>query len=320
MSKRRICILGGSGFVGRHLASALGKENVSIRVLTRNRERNRDLLVIPSLELVEADIHDPTVLRKHFGESAVVINLVGILNDPHRDGRTFRRVHVELPRQIVDICRQTGIRRLLHMSALGAASDAPSKYQQTKAEGEALVLDANSSQLATTTFRPSVIFGRGDSFFNRFARLLRLAPGFFPLPTPHARFSPVYVGDVARAFINSLDERDAYGRSYELCGPRTYTLRELVEYTTEVTGHKRRIIGLGDGLSRLQARILERLPGQPYSYDNYLSSTRDNVGTTEDLERLGIRPTAVEAIVPGYLGNFGARSRYNEFRKEARRV
>src|SRR5690606_12306099 len=320
MSKRRICILGGSGFVGRHLASALGKENVSIRVLTRNRERNRDLLVIPSLELVEADIHDPTVLRKHFGESDVVINLVGILNDPHRDGRTFRRVHVELPRQIVDICRQTGIRRLLHMSALGAASDAPSKYQQTKAEGEALVLDANSSQLATTTFRPSVIFGRGDSFFNRFARLLRLAPGFFPLPTPNARFSPVYVGDVARAFINSLDERDAYGRSYELCGPRTYTLRERVEYTTEVTGHKRRIIGLGDGLSRLQARILERLPGQPYSCDNYLSSSRDNVGTTEDLERLGIRPTAVEAIVPGYLGNFGARSRYNEFRKEARRV
>lgn len=320
MGNRRICILGGTGFVGRHLANALGDAEVSMRVLTRNRERQRDLLVIPNLELVQADIHDPAVLRKHFAESEIVINLVGILNDRHRDGREFQQAHVNLPRQIVDICRQTGVRRLLQMSALGAASDAPSKYQQTKAEGEALVLAADAPHFATTSFRPSVIFGPGDSFFTRFANLLKIAPGFFPLPTPEARFSPVYVGDVAQAFINSLDERNTFGRSIELCGPRTYTLRELVEYTAEVSGHKRRIVGLSDSLSRLQARILGRFPGQPYSYDNYLSATRDNVGSGDGLRQLDITPTALEAIVPSYLSDFGARRRYDLFRKGARRV
>lgn len=320
MGNRRICILGGTGFVGRHLVNALGDANVSMRVLTRNRSRQRDLLVIPNLELVQADIHDPAVLRKHFAESEVVINLVGILNSRPRDGREFQQVHAELPKSVVDICRQTGVQRLLHMSALGAANDAPSKYQQSKAEGEAVVLAANAQHFATTSFRPSVIFGPGDSFFSRFANLLKMAPGFFPLPTPQARFSPVFVGDVAQAFINSLDERDTFGRSIELCGPRTYTLRELVEYTAEVAGHKRRIIGLSDGLSRLQARILGRFPGQPYSYDNYLSATRDNVGSCDGLRELNIIPTAVEAIVPSYLADFGVRRRYNIFRKGARRV
>lgn len=320
MGNRRICILGGTGFVGRHLANALGDAKVSMRLLTRNRERQRDLLVIPNLELVQADIHDPAVLRKHFAESDIVINLVGILNDRHHDGRDFQKVHVDLPRMVVDICRQTDVRRLLHMSALGAASDAPSKYQQSKAEGEALVLAANAQHFATTSFRPSVIFGPGDSFYTRFANLLKMAPGFFPLPTPEARFSPVYVGDVAQAFINSMDERDTFGRSIELCGPHTYTLRKIVEYTAEVAGHQRRILGLSDSLSRLQARILGRFPGQPYSYDNYLSATRDNSGPCDGLRELGIIPTAPEAIVPSYLSDFGARRRYDIFRKGARRV
>lgn len=320
MHIQRICILGGTGFVGRHIANRLGDQPVSVRVLTRNRERQRDLLVIPNLELVEADVHDPEVLRKHFAETDCVINLVGILNDPSRTGRGFERAHVELPRKVIDSCRATGVQRLLHMSALGAAADAPSQYQRSKAEGERLVLAANEAELATTCFRPSVIFGPGDSFFSRFAGLLKWAPGFFPLPTPNTRFSPVFVGDVAAAFVNSLEERDTFGRAIDLCGPRTYSLRELVKYTAQVSQHQRRIIGLSDRLSRLQARILSRLPGQPYSYDNYLSATRDNVGSCNGLQQLGITPTAVETVVPSYLASFGARRRYDLFRKGARRV
>jgi uncharacterized protein YbjT (DUF2867 family) len=315
-----VCILGGTGFVGRHICSRLAGRKLALRVLTRNRERQRDMLVIPNLQLMEADVHDPQALRAHFSEVDCVINLVGILNDPDRQGRGFQRVHAELPRKVVEACRQTGVQRLLHMSALGAAAEAPSMYQRSKAEGERSVLAANGEHFGVTGFRPSVIFGPGDSFFSRFAKLLRLSPGIFPLPTPDARFSPVYVDDVADAFINSLENRATFGRSLELCGPESYTLHQLVEYTARVSGHRRRIVGLSDRLSRLQAHILGRLPGQPYSVDNYLSATADNTGSCDGLHELGIDPVAIEAVVPGYLSSFGARRRYNVFRKGARRV
>lgn len=320
MHVRSICILGGSGFVGRHICSRLASSRLSVRVLTRRRERQRDLLVLPNLQLMEADIHDPQNLRAHFAEVDCVINLVGILNDPSRDGSGFEQVHVELVRKVTETCLDTGVRRLLHMSALGAARDAPSRYLRSKAEGERIALAAHGEALAVTAFRPSVIFGPGDSFFSRFARLLKRAPGFFPLPTPEACFSPVYVDNVAWAFINSLNERATFGRTFELCGPKTYTLRELVEYTARVSGHERRVIGLSDRLSRLQAQVLGRLPGQPYTLDNYLSATVDNTGTGDGLKELGIEPVALEAIVPGYLSDFSARRRYDLFRKGTHRV
>lgn len=318
MRVKKICILGGTGFVGRHICSRLADRPVRLRVLTRHRERNRDLMVVPNLELVECSLHDPQALATHFAGCDTVINLVGVLNENRRG--EFQRTHVDLPRTILEVCREIGVQRLLHMSALGAATDAPSAYQRSKAEGERLVLAANAPHFGVTSFRPSVIFGPGDSFFSRFAKLLRTAPLAFPLPTPDARFSPVYVNDVADAFIRALEERETFGRHYELCGPQTYTLRQLVEYTSRVSRHGRLIIGLPDSLSRLQGKLLQLMPGKPYSYDNYLSSTVDNVCSSNGLQELGLTPTPLEVVVPGYLSDFAARRRYNVFRKGARRV
>ncbi|MFB4202327.1 N-acetyl-alpha-D-glucosaminyl-diphospho-ditrans,octacis-undecaprenol 4-epimerase [wastewater metagenome] len=314
-----VCILGGSGFVGRHIANRLANTPVRIRVITTNRERSRHLLPIPNLELVEADIHDADTLRREISGFDAVINLVGVLNDEPGRGRGFDEVHVRLVRNLVEGARAAGVKRLLHMSALGAAPEAPSRYQQTKAEGERIAMEANRAGFGVTVFRPSVIFGPEDNFLNQFATMLRMAP-FLPLPTPEARFKPVYVGDVAQAFVNCLNDPDTFGERYELCGPSVYTLRELVSYCAELIGTNKPIIGLSDRLSRLQARVMERVPGKPYSMDNYLSSQVDNVCSDDGLARLGIHPTAVEAVVPMYVGRRRQRQYYNRFRRSARRV
>ena len=198
MSTHKICLLGGTGFVGKRLAARLSEAGHDIVILTRHRERQRDLLVLPTVRLVQGDVYDPEFLRKQFEDRDTVINLVGILNEKGRDGRGFARVHTELPSMIVEACRQTGVTRLLHMSALHASPAAPSHYLRTKAMGEEAVHRAEGADFHVTSFRPSVIFGPGDGFLNRFAGLLRLTPGVFPLACPQARFQPVYVEDVVR--------------------------------------------------------------------------------------------------------------------------
>lgn len=307
MTTRTICMVGGTGFVGRHLAARLVQDRHHIKVLTRRRERHRDLLVLPGLQLIEADIHDPETLAREFAGCDVIINLVGILNERGHRGEGFRRAHVELPRKVVEACRQTGVTRLLHMSALGAdAKEGRSHYQRTKGEGEDLVHAAEG--IAVTSFRPSVIFGRGDSFLNRFAELLRITPYFFPLACANARFAPVFVGDVVEAFTLSLGRTATEGQRYELCGPRAYTLRELVEYTARLLGLKRKIIPLGNRLSRLQAEILEWVPGKPFSRDNYLSLQTDSVCSGPFPPLFGIEPTPLENVAPSYLGRCHPRS------------
>ena len=318
MRIRQVCILGGTGFIGRHIATRLAERSIPARILTRRRERNRELLVRPTVQLVEANVYDEEALVNQFNGVDAVINLVGILNES--GSSSFRRAHVELPQKVVNACHRAGVPRLLHMSALGADPDhGPSAYQRTKGEGEQLVFREAGKDLAVTSFRPSVIFGPEDSFFNRFAGLLKLSPGVFPLPTPRTRFKPVFVGDVAEAFMRALDQRAAFGRGYELCGPEVYTLEELVRYTAEATGLKRRVVGLGKGLSQLQARILGLVPGKPYSYDNYLSATVDSICSSDGLAELGIHATSIEAVVPGYLSHRHQRWRYNQFRRMARR-
>ena len=178
---------------------------------------------------------------------------------------------------------------------------------------------AEADGIAVTSFRPSVIFGPGDSFFNRFAGLLALSPFAFPLACPQARFAPVYVEDVVRAFLTALDDDATAGQRYELCGPRTYTLRELVAYTARISGRRRLVVGLGDRLSRLQGQVLERVPGKPFSTDNYLSTKTDSVCSSNGFERLGIAPRSVESIVPGYLGASERNSRLGRLRASARR-
>ncbi len=216
MSEQTICVLGGTGFVGRHLVSRLAERRLQVKVLTRRRERHRALLVLPTVKLIEADVHDQAALNQHFQGCDTVINLVGILNERGHDGAGFRRAHVELARAVFAACQQSGVRRLLQMSALGAdAAAGPSFYLRSKGEAEDYVHAHAGEHLKVTSFRPSVIFGPDDSFINRFAGLLRFSP-VLPLACPHARFAPVYVGDVADAFMAALSDKTTYGKRIEL--------------------------------------------------------------------------------------------------------
>jgi NADH dehydrogenase len=301
MSTHKICLLGGTGFVGKRLAARLSEAGHDIVIFTLHRERQRDLLVLPTVRLVQGDVYDPEFLRKQLEDRDTVINLVGILNEKGRDGRGFARVHAELPSMIVEACRQTGVTRLLHMSALHASPAAPSHYLRTKAMGEDAVHRAENPDFHVTSFRPSVIFGPGDGFLNRFAGLLRLTPGVFPLACPQARFQPVYVEDVVRAFVESLDNHKTFGQHYDLCGPKVYTLREIVEYVARLIGRRVCIIGLNDALSYLQAATLEFVPGKPFSLDNYRSLKVDSVCEQGFPAVFGITPASLEQIAPAYL-------------------
>lgn len=315
-AKRRICIVGGTGFVGRHLVARLAGDGHYVKVLARHRERHRELLVLPTVHVIEADVRDETTLLREFRGMDAVINLIGILNE---SGRTrFRDMHVELPRRVVAACRKNNIKRLLHMSALSAdAGRGASQYLRTKGEGEN-AMHAESG-IAVTSFRPSVIFGPGDDFFNRFARLLKITPYFFPLACPQAKLAPVYVGDVVEAFAHALNNRATFGQRYDLCGPRAYSLKELVEYTAQQTGLNRCIIGLGKVMSSLFASFLEMLPGTPMSRDNLASLRQESVCKGEFPAVFALSPTSIEAVVPVYLARSNTRKKYLGYRERAGR-
>jgi NADH dehydrogenase len=319
MSIKKVCVLGGTGFVGRHLCCELSRRKLAVRVLTRRRERSRDLLVIPTLEIVETNVHSVADLSIEMKGCDAVINLVGILNEGKGSGKDFASVHGELPAKVAEACRYNRIPRMVHMSALHASPEGPSKYLKYKAEGENAVHGWAREGLAATSFRPSVIFGFDDDFFNRFATLLAMSPVVFPLACPDARFAPAYVEDVVRAFADCLEDKRTHGQRYDLCGPKQYSLRELVEYTAEVAGLHRRIIGLGNGLSKLQARVLELVPGKPFTRDNYLSLQVDSVCEHNGFETLGIQPHSLESVVPTYLGRRGRKSLYTRLRTAAGR-
>jgi uncharacterized protein YbjT (DUF2867 family) len=314
---KRICIPGGSGFIGRHIVERLVEQGHFVVVPTRRRERAKHLYLLPTVDVVEADVHDPATLARLFARCDAVINLAGILQSRSGQpyGPDFARVHVELPQKIVAACAETGVPRLLHMSALKAAADAPSEYLRSKAEGEAAVIAARGRVVATI-FRPSVVFGPEDRFLNTFTRLQKFLPVLF-LACPDARFQPVYVRDVARAFVTSLDLDDSFDKAYDLAGPRVYSLRELVEYAGTVSGHPRPVVGLGRRLSWLQARVMELLPGKLMSRDNIRSMRLANV--SDAAFPFGIAPTPLEAVAPAYLKGIYARSRFSTFRYRAGR-
>lgn len=312
MQVTTVCILGGSGFVGQHLCHRLAALGYRVRVPTRDRERAKGLLLLPTIDVVEADVHDRAQLARLTRDTQAVVNLVGVLHDG-RGRQSFAEAHVVLARKIVEACHENGIRRYLHMSALNADRNGPSGYLRSKGEAEEFVRGAN---LDATVFRPSVIFGPGDRFLNLFARLQQWLPVVM-LGSPGARFQPVFVEDVAEAFATSLEDVKSFGQRYDLCGPKVYTLRELVEYAGRASGHRRPVIGLGDRMSYWQAYAMEWLPVKLLTRDNYRSMTVDSVCRCEF--PFGIRPTALEAVAPGWLGRRTPRSRYFRYRNKAGR-
>ncbi len=317
---KTIALIGGSGFVGSHLCNHLVNAGYRVRVFTRRRSRCKHLLVYPSLEIRELDVHCLDELQANLQGCDVVINLVGILNESASDNGNFQQVHVNLTEKLIKACWANKVSRVFQMSALHAdAESGPSQYLFSKGEAEKLLL--GSSGFALTIFRPSVIFGDGDSFFNRFASLLRLSPLIFPLACANARFAPVHVNDVCAAFVYSLKHKDTIGKTYELCGPYRYTLKTLVTYTATQLGLNTIIIELPDIVARIQARLLEWVPGNPFTRDNYQSLQIDSICSQKKpgFSELDIKPGSLETIVPVYLSAQHQRGLFHRFRKHAGR-
>ncbi len=315
MTIKRICLIGGTGFVGRHIVHQLVERGYDVRVLTRNRERAKHLLVLPTAEVIAANVHDPAELARQFSGMDAVINLVGILHESRKN--SFDNAHVQLTQKILDACRASDVKRVLQMSALAATADAPSAYLRSKAKAEKRVLAFQQADFGETTiFRPSVIFGQGDSFINLFAKLIKALP-VVALACPTARFQPIYVEDVARAFVDSLDQSHTFGQAYNLCGPKIYTLREIIELIAALLGKRRPIIGLGNRLSYLQAWFMEWLPVKLMTRDNYYSMQVDSVCGCEF--PFDFKPSSLESIVPDYLVGASPRGKYALFRNRAGR-
>lgn len=308
MSAAQILVLGGSGFVGRHLVARLVTDGWRVVVPTRQREKAKHLILLPTVDVLEADVHDPRALAQLVAGSTAAVNLVGILNESRRGD--FERVHVDLPHKLVDACVAGRVGRLLHMSALQADRDGPSRYLRSKGDAEALI---ERSGLAWTIFRPSVIFGHEDRFLNLFARIERLLP-VVALAGAGARFQPVYVGDVATALVRALGDDRTHRQGYSLCGPKVYTLRELFAYVGELTGYRRPILPLGATLGALQASLMEWLPGKLMSRDNLASMRVDSV--CDSAFPFGLHPTALEAVAPDYLTPAARRDRFSSLRSQ----
>jgi uncharacterized protein YbjT (DUF2867 family) len=316
---RNFLILGGTGFVGQSVAEKLvqrgGGAGGRIRIATRRAARARHLQLLPTVEIAVGDVHDEATLARMLRGTDAVINLVAIL---HGSEDEFERTHVRLPALLAAACQTAGVRRVVHVSAIGAAVDAPSRYLRSKGRGEAAL---KAAPIDLTILRPSVIFGQRDSFLNMFARLQSLLP-VVPLASGEARFQPVWVEDVASAIVAAIDDPSTIGTTIECCGPRVYTLADLVRAAGRWSGASRPVLGLPAVLARLQAFFMELMPGTPLiSRDNLDSMRVDNVasGKLPGLERLGIAPTPLEAVAPRYLGHVSGEKRLEAWRSRARR-
>jgi len=319
MNSRNILVIGGSGFVGSAIVRKLAAAGRRVTVPTRRRDRAKHLILLPTVDVVEADVHDDAVLAGLVAGKDAVINLVGILHGDSGQpyGKRFRAAHVDLPRRIAAACAAAAVPRLLHMSALGVAEDAPSMYLRSKAAGEAAVREA-AGAVAVTIFRPSVIFGREDRFVNVFADMQAFLP-LMALGRPGARLQPVHVEDVASAFVNALDHRATFGKTYDLAGPRTYALRDIIAFAGRASGHPRPVVGLPDGLAYLQARLMELAPVALISRDNLDSLAVDSVSAAAFPAELGVQPASMEAVMTDILARRTPRERYMRLRDRAGR-
>jgi uncharacterized protein YbjT (DUF2867 family) len=287
-------------------------------VLSRDREQHKHLLVLPGLTLENCDVYQEPQLSERFRGKQVVINLIGILNERGFSGAGFRRAHVELTQHVLLAARSAGVARLLQVSSLKAAPDAPSFYLRSKGEAEKLIRE--QSALDWTIFKPSVMFGPGDSFLNRFAGLLAAIPFVFPLARPNARLQPVWVDDVVDALLRCLHGGASSRHTYELGGPQVYTLKEIVSWVAKLTRRRRWIIGLPNFAGRLQAFFMNFVPGRPFSGDNYKSLTVDSVCGDDGFAQLGIKPKSMGASARLFLGAQEDNARLSQNRAAAGRA
>lgn len=306
-NNKTITIFGGTGFLGRHVVWALAKTGATIRIATRSPQHAyflRPAGTVGQVVPVFCNIRDDASVAAVLKGATHAINLVGILNQSGRN--TFYRLHVEAAERIAKACRVNDVQLLVHVSALGASLDAPSKYSQSKAQGENKVIHAFPRSVI---LRPSVIFGPEDNFFNMFASMARLSPCLPLIGGGHTKFQPVYVGDVAKAVRNILDDTAAekyYGQIYELGGPRIYTFRKLMEILKECTYQEVFLAPVPVPLAKVMGAIAGLLPGQPLTVDNVRSLAKDNViqPGTPGLKELGVEPTGLEGILPTYLSHY----------------
>jgi uncharacterized protein YbjT (DUF2867 family) len=314
-----LVVLGGTGFLGTRLVARLIKDGHQVTVLSRDRELHKHLLVLPGLTLENCDVYQEAQLSERFRGKDVVVNLVGILNERGFGGAGFKRAHTELTQHVLNAARSAGVTRLLQMSGLKAAPDAPSYYLRSKGEAEKLIRDQNTA-LDWTIFKPSVMFGPGDSFLNRFAALLAAIPFIFPLARPNARLQPVFVDDVVNAMLHCLHGGASSRQTYELCGPQVYTLREIVALVAKLTHRRRWIIGLPDFLGSMQAFFMNFVPGRPFSSDNYRSLKVDSVCSEDGFAKLGIKPQSMAGSARLFLGAQEDNARLSQNRAAAGRI
>jgi uncharacterized protein YbjT (DUF2867 family) len=316
MAITNITVLGGAGFVGSALVTKLDQAGYQVKVLSRRREAAKHLILLPNVQVLDCDIADNHALKDALKGSDAVINLVGILHESSKN--SFEKIHHQLPRRVAQLCEELSISRLIHMSALQASKHAPSSYLKSKAMGEDAINEF-SKKLDITIFKPSVIFGRGDSFITLFANLVRYLP-VIALAKPNAKFQPIWVEDVAQCFVNALENTATYGKSYELGGPTVYTLRQLVQKVMDILAKQRPIIGLNDSLSMAQGFMLELMPIKLMTRDNIRSMQVDNICALPIAPELDVVPTALEVIVPEYLLDTSPRAAYDGFRTAAGRA
>ena len=316
MTIKTITILGGAGFVGSSIVAKLDQLGYQVKVLTRRREAAKHLILLPNVQVIDCDIADNHALKNALKGSDAVINLVGILHENSKN--SFEKIHHQLPRRVAQMCEELGIARLIHMSALQASINAPSAYLKSKAAGEAAVNEF-SKKLNITIFKPSVVFGRGDSFVNLFANLVKYLP-VIALAKPNAKFQPIWVEDVAQCFVNALENTATYGKSYELGGPTVYTLKAIIQKIMSILGKQRPIIGLNDSLSMAQGFMLELMPIKLMTRDNIRSMQVDNVCATSMATELDVVATSLDVIAPEYLLDISPRAGYDAFRSAAGRA
>lgn len=310
---QKIVVFGGTGFVGRSLCAQWIQEPGahSITLPTRHLTQAKALKTLPRVQALQGDIGRPEFLDRCLEGADAAVNLVAIL---HGSASSFERIHVGLVEQWVQACQRQGVRRVVHVSALGVGAQAPSNYLRSKHRGEEVL---HRSGLGVSVLRPSVIFGAQDRFLNLFARMQEVLP-VVPLTGAQAQFQPVWVEDVARAIVTCLMEPKTVGHTYECAGPDVRTLGQLVQLAGQARGCARPIIPLPLSVGRVQAAMMECAPGTPLmSRDNVDSMRVPNVatGTMPGLQALGIEPASLQAVVPTYLGPAQGCQRFNLWRR-----